>query len=170
MKTLMIHSKKHGSRELIYDEGDEEFVSRHSWYVWKDPVNKNLYYCRTNITVNGKQKTYRFHRLLLGVTDRKIEVDHINHNGLDNRRENLRVCDRNQNQANARPGSNQSSVYKGVYFKKNRSHRPTPWIAQIQVDLRQIHLGCFSTEEEAALAYNRAALIYFGEFAFLNDV
>lgn len=170
MGNLIIHSKKHGNRELLYDDEDEAFVRTYSWHVWKHPTIHDLYYSRTNLSIGiGIQRTVAFHRLLLDLTDRNSEVDHINHNGLDNRRDNLRVCSRHQNQANARPGVDQTSKYKGVYFKKARAHQSTPWIAQIQVNNQQVHLGCFDTAEAAARAYNEAALKYFGDFALINQ-
>jgi hypothetical protein len=96
-----------------------------------------------------------------------MEVDHWNHDGLDNRRENLRVCTKAQNNHNCRKhrwhnGEYTSSKYKGVCWNKTEKK----WMAYIH----RKTLGYFRTEEEAALAYNAAATRDFGEFAVLNDI
>jgi hypothetical protein len=108
------------------------------------------------------------HRFLLGLppySERRIDVDHINGNGLDNRRENLRVGTRAQNLANtgSRVGT---SRFKGVSFCR----RTGRWKAQITVDGRNQNLGRYDTQEEAALVYNVAAKQTWGEFAALNDI
>jgi hypothetical protein len=92
-----------------------------------------------------------------------MEIDHINGDGLDNRRENLRICNHQQNSGNQGPRGG-SSRFKGVCWHKN--HRI--WAAFIGIDFKQKHLGHFHTEEEAARAYDVAALEHFGEFAKLN--
>lgn len=92
--------------------------------------------------------------------------DHINGNGLDNRRENLRLATQQQNMWNRKPVKNSSSKYKGVSWRKSTGY----WIANIKLDGKQKHLGCFWSEEDAARAYNKAAKEMHGEFAKLNDV
>ena len=96
-------------------------------------------------------------------------IDHINKRGLDNRRENLRVVDSVQNALNRKKQktynkSQTSSKYKGVGWRK--SH--TKWVSYITINYKQISLGYFDSEIEAAKAYDEAALKYFGEFATLN--
>jgi hypothetical protein len=94
-------------------------------------------------------------------------VDHINGNGLDNRKENLRVVTVVENARNSRGKvRSRKSQYKGVSFCIGRK---SPWRATIEAGGHgQKHLGYFSTEEEAARAYDQAAAEVFGEFAFLN--
>ena len=101
------------------------------------------------------------HRLLLSPPD-GYEVDHINGNSLDNRRCNLRLCTRQQNNGNQRPRRH-SSIYKGVYW--NKEHQK--WQAKITVNYRNIDLGRYKDEEAAAEAYAKAARRHFGEFACL---
>ena len=172
MKTLLIHSKKHGVHDVYYDDEDEALVSQYTWCIKKAlaTYKQDIYYCYTNVTIEGKSKTRIFHRLLLGITDPKIFVDHINHNGLDNQRHNLRICSKEQNPKNARPQKGRVSSYKGVTLNKKRVHLGSPWRARIMVDRKSIHLGYFPTEEAAARAYNAAALQYFGEYAFPNSL
>jgi hypothetical protein len=93
-------------------------------------------------------------------------VDHINGDGLDNRRCNLRLCTHAENMANTGSYKNSSSQYKGVTFFK----RDGNWQAKICPKGKTIHLGYYSQESEAALAYNYAAKHYFGDFAKFNEV
>ena len=92
--------------------------------------------------------------------------DHINGDGLDNRRINLRICSFSGNVRNSRVRKDNSSGVKGVYFQK----RYRNWKAYIYVNEKYIHLGCFKNVQGAALAYNRAAQKYCGKFARLNEV
>lgn len=106
------------------------------------------------------------HRLLIYVPP-GFEVDHINRNGLDNRRANLRTCTKSENAANReKVGGDTSSKYKGVHRRADSGK----WMARIKVNGRRRSLGCFYSEEEAALAYNVAATEEFGEFARVNVV
>ena len=92
------------------------------------------------------------------------EVDHRDHNTLDNRRENIRICTHAENMMNRQKGS--GSKPKGVSeFKRTEKLR-----ARIKVKGKDIHLGYFDNEDDAALAYNVAALKYHGEFACLNII
>lgn len=103
------------------------------------------------------------HRELLQAP-RTLHVDHVNGNGLDNRRCNIRLCSRSQNLANANFPKGVSG-YRGV--RKARNQR-NGWMAEIQVNNRRIYLGTFDEREEAARAYDTAAKQYFGPFARLN--
>lgn len=112
----------------------------------------------------GEPRIVLLHRKLFGITgDLSVEVDHRNHDGLDNRRENLRVCTKSQNQGNQRK-TRGSSRYKGVAWHKRKGK----WRAAIATDGRSRHLGYYVDETEAAMAYDRAALAQWGEFAHVN--
>jgi len=91
-------------------------------------------------------------------------VDHKNGNGLDNRKENLRLCNKSQNHMNSGKQTNNKSGYKGVSQHKNSDK----WQAQISVDRRVISIGYFNTPEEAARAYDKAAKEKHGHFAVFN--
>jgi hypothetical protein len=101
------------------------------------------------------------HRLIVGAED-GFQVDHINGDTLDNRRENLRVCSQFENQRNMRPRSRGT---KGVHFTVNRSHLKSPWQAYITFNRKRKHIGYFCTMEEAQAAYNKEAVKLFGDFA-----
>lgn len=110
------------------------------------------------------------HRLILGLAPGQVG-DHRNGNGLDNRRENLRMATYSQNNQNARPSSKKASPFKGVSIRCNRfggRYKARPWAAEIHVDGRKIGLGSFPDEVSAAKAYDVAAREHFGEFAKLN--
>lgn len=96
-----------------------------------------------------------------------LYVDHIDGNGLNNRKSNLRIVTSTQNRWNQRRKKlNATSQYKGVYWDKfNRCFK-----AQIRCNKQTFHLGSHLTEREAALAYNKAAQAYFGEYAYLNEI
>ena len=111
------------------------------------------------------RKKILMHRFILGVVT-NMYVDHINGDGLDNRKENLRFATQRQNLGNSRRRVDNKTGFKGVhYYKRDCSYKAT-----IKAAGRNKHLGYFKTAEEAALAYNRAAIEIFGEFAQINKV
>lgn len=122
-------------------------------------ISNGVYYACDN------RKRY-LHRVILSrilgrELTRKEEVDHINNNTLDNRRENLRLANRVENCQNTRKKSTNKSGYKGVHFHKQSGK----WRAQIKVGSKYLSLGLFLTPEIAAEAYKNAAIKYHGEFA-----
>jgi hypothetical protein len=120
-------------------------------------------YVRTNVRDGLRWRQVKLHRLLLDAPP-GTHVDHINHDTLDNRRENLRVVTAQQNQANSRKIITGDSCFKGVCWHKQSNK----WRAYIAVNRRQISLGLFDDEVMAAQAYDRAARERFGEYANLN--
>ena len=104
------------------------------------------------------------HRFIMDCPSDKV-VDHINHNSLDNRKSNLRVCSIQQNMMNQQKQKRDTtSQYKGCYWsKKNKK-----WHARIKVNDKHKHIGLYDSEETAAIAYDKAAILHFGEFAFTN--
>jgi hypothetical protein len=105
------------------------------------------------------------HREIMGAAEGQV-VDHINHDGLDNRRCNLRVCSHAENVRNQRGQRGRSSGYKGV----SRDRRLGKWRAQIWHNGKHTYLGLFESEAAAARAYNAKARDLFGAFAYLNEV
>ena len=111
-----------------------------------------------------------FHRLIMEIhhpelrNNLELQVDHINGNRLDNRKENLRLATPQQNQMNRKSHRNSTSKYKGVSWDKSRNK----WRALIMIDNKYKHIGRYQDEREAALAYDKAARELFGEYAHLN--
>lgn len=141
----------------IVDDDVYEELSKYKWFY-------NNGYAARNVSVNGKQKQLKMHRVIMCPSDDKV-VDHINGDTLDNRHENLRVCSTKENIANKKkPSNGKSSRYKGVSFKRGK------YEARIRSGDTFIYLGRYCTEVEAAIAYNNAATLLFSEFAKLNDI
>jgi hypothetical protein len=159
----LIHKNGH---TIFLDDEDmaltEGKIIRVSEARWKNKNTEQTYYA----TVGDRRRQKFLHRVILGLSDPAVLVDHINGNGLDNRKSNLRVCNNQQNQANCRKQANTSSRYKGVRWHKGQAK----WNAYIKVDGEMKYLGTFIEESKAAMAYNEAAVKYFGEFAKLNEV
>lgn len=139
----------------LVDDEDVEMLSGFKWYAAQ--LNKGQFYA---ICHPSKHIQIRMHRILVDAPD-GFDVDHANGNTLDNRKCNLRIATRSQNQANAKPRGGVSK-YKGVSFHRNR------WCASITKDKTRTHLGCFGSEEDAAKAYDAAAVVAYGEFARTN--
>lgn len=142
-------------------EEDLERVIAHNWSIKDSYPNSNLY-AKSRFVVDGKVKMYKLHRFILGVTDPTIHVDHINGDGLDNRRCNLRLCTASQNASNKKL-SKGTSKYKGVYKVKDFKY-----ISYITINYKRINIGTFITEEDAARAYDTKAKELHKEFANLN--
>lgn len=151
----------------VVDDEDYEEVARRSWRVFVS-TSGVAYATRAadrSELVLGAPTTISMHRQVLGVIfDRLQQVDHRNRNGIDNRKKNLRLCSASQNQANRPKSAGTTSKYKGVSFFKNNGK----WTAIVGCCGRSRHLGYYVNEEDAARAYDRAALEEFGEFAWLN--
>ena len=140
--------------KALIDLDDVDKVKNIKWH--RSDLQRSTYYCLSN-----DPEWKRIHRLIMGVTDKNIVVDHINHNGLDNRKSNLRICTSGQNTCNCLTSKNNKSGHKGVYWSKERKK----WCAQISINNKTKGLGRYDTIEEAIEAREKAAKEYYGEFA-----
>jgi hypothetical protein len=151
----------------LVDDEDYPLVSALKWVAYEDlrrDGTVKAVYAVSNQPPVG-EPDLRLHRYILDLTDPEIFVDHKDHNGLNCQKENLRTCSNRQNLANARKTSRPTtSKYKGVCKNKDSPK----WVAYATIDGKCKTLGRFDTEEDAARAYDRAALEHFGEFALLN--
>ena len=141
--------------EAIIDAIDINVVAKWNWYAG---VFKNTVYARRNI-YSPKHITCHMHRLIMN-PEPDMEVDHINGNGLDCRRSNMRTATRQENQSNQRLSSRSSSGLKGASFYP----RTGQWRSQIKVNTNYISLGIFNTAEEAHAAYCEASARLHGAF------
>lgn len=164
MQTVPLVGKKAAGRVAQVDDDVFAEVSAYPWHVWEAIRPNGSHsgpYARTSMRcADGRSKVLSMHTLITGWP----EVDHKDHDGLNNQRSNLRPATRPQNNANSRKRAGTSSWFKGVCWEKRRLR----WQAQIMVDGRTRFLGYFDDEFEAAEAYDAAALWEWGEFACLN--
>lgn len=146
-----------GEKKVLISKGDTPLVSKYRWYVDKDNFVKS-----GAVIYEGYSS---IHRLLAGlIKENNLTVDHINHNRLDNRRSNIRAATPSENSCNIRKRSNSKALYKGVYSVEGSGK----YYAQITVRGKCHRLGSFKNPEDAAIAYNFAAIELHGEFASLN--
>lgn len=160
MKEIIINSKAHGRKVVLVDDEDYDELIKFRWYVSKGKAGN--FYVRRCVG----QKKIKMHRHVLGLTNPEIKGDHIDGDGLNNQRDNLRSATHLQNNFNRKPLANASSKYLGVHW-----HDITKkWKAEISVGNRNIYLGVYKTQYQAAFAYNYAAKSLRGEFANLNEI
>ena len=145
----------------MVDDSDFEFLNQ---WKWQASLCGGYYYAKRDEMVDGVKRKVYMHRLVSGAVPGQL-IDHINRLTLDNQRINLRKGTQSQNQANRVVRRDSASGIKGVDFFSSRGK----WRARIRKDRVVHYLGYFDTPEEAAVAYNNAAVEKFGEFALLNE-
>jgi len=147
----------------LVDDADFEQVNRYKWYAKRSP--KRVYVSR-NLPLSGRKRTTQYlHQFLLNPPENS-EIDHLDHDGLNNQRSNLRVCSTAENRRNVPVRINNKSGFKGIRWRKDLQL----WHARICYNRKRIHLGYFPDPVSAAMAYNTAAKDLHGEFACLNPI
>jgi hypothetical protein len=147
----------------LVDDADFDALIGFKWCAYRS--GKTFYAKRNERLPNGKLKDVDMHRILMGSPVGML-VDHIDGDGLNNQRANLRVCTHAQNLRNRALPKNNKSGYRGVCWDK----RINKWKASISCEGKNYNLGHFTAVEDAGIAYNKAAAELFGEFAFLNKI
>jgi len=164
-----------GKHTVIIDTEDWDKVKEYRWSITSGSRAKYPY-AHTSIPhpdggwrkcgIRSRRTALKLHHVIVGKRPKGKFVDHANHNGLDNRKENLRFANYGQNGANRRTPKNSTSQYLGVAWNKQSQK----WRAQLTHNKKVYHLGSFTCEHQAALAYNKKAIELHGEYANLNVV
>lgn len=145
---------------IIIDKEDYNLVKDYQWHI--EDSRKNLQYGQASTNGKLSTKTIRIHRLLL---PEAVQIDHINHNGLDNRRSNLRACDNRENNCNKDFSRKPPlSGYTGIRYNKEADS----YYVRIMVNKKEISLGHYKSLNEAVEARKQGELKYFREFRYKN--
>lgn len=152
-----------GKFTIVDDEDYERLISMGKWSYG------NGYAVRVSNVIkdDGSKKSISINMSQVVIQSKKgVIVDHINRDRLDNRKCNLRVCTRTENNRNVGKKSTSAGRFKGVFWNK----KAKIWYVRIGVNGKSKYIGCFKDDIEAARAYNEAAIKYHGEFANLNPI
>lgn len=159
------------------DAEDFDLICGKSWFLLSNNNGNENAYAGTREVIDGRQVTLRMHRIILGLGEKDDAfVDHVDHDGLNNRRGNLRAASRFENRRNSRKKIGATSRYIGVTLDRSRVRdgKTGIWRAVIcrtkDGKKATTHLGHYETERAAALAYNEAAIRLGGEFAKVNEI
>ena len=140
--------------KCLIDVEDIDLVKNIKWH--RTNLQRSTYYCHSN------DKNWKcIHRLIMNVTDPDVIIDHINHDGLDNRKCNLRICTNQQNICNCKIPKNNKSGVKGVYWSKDKNK----WTVQVTINNKTKYIGRYDDFDEAVKARLEAEKKYYGEFA-----
>jgi hypothetical protein len=156
MKTIKLTQGK----EAIVDDEDFDYLNQWKWFYCK---SRKTGYAKRVSGKRPKQQQISMHRIIMQ-PNQGMEIDHIDHNGLNNQRQNLRNCSPTENKQNSSKHRNNTSGYVGVVWEKRRKK----WSANIQANNTNVFLGRFDNIEDAAQAYDVYARRYYGEFACTN--
>lgn len=152
---IKIELANHGC--AVIDEEDYSIVSK---LKWRAVFNGFTWYAISTY----HKKTVYMHRLIMKEAETCVHIDHINSNGLDNRKENLRSCNGSQNNMNRKKSMIATSIYKGVYWDRSAGR----WVARVKINRKPVYERSFTREIDAAIAYDSTAKAIFGEYARTN--
>lgn len=140
------------NKEFYFDLDDYDKIKKYYWNLSTGYVESESF----------GNKRVKFHRFIMNCNNSNFDIDHINHKTNDNRKENLRIVTRSQNQMNTKLRKDNTSSAKGVYYGNNK------WVASIQVNKKRIYLGSFDKFEDAVRVRKEAENKYFGEFNYMG--
>lgn len=158
-----------GRYHILVDEEDYDRVVEFAPNGWEARyfTKSNYPYAITRKTINGKRVQFFMHRIILEITDANVHIDHKDRNGLNNRKFNLRMSTRSENMKNRKSAKNSTSKHLGVHFC-NEQYK---WRATIKpTGQKNINLGRYEKEIDAAYAYNFSATIIHGNFSNFNKI
>lgn len=163
MKNIKFNGEVGRNRKIVVDDNMFIELSKYKWYSTTSGYAQRYIYVGKGVSISEFM-----HRRIMGAKGRNQYVDHINGNKSDNRRENLRLVSPHQSVTNVpkRNIKNPTSKYKGV----SQSNSSGKWRSRIISNGKEHLLGLYMTQEDAAIAYNRAARELFGEYALLNKI
>lgn len=147
---------------LVSDECFER-INSNKWYALWMPQSKSYVAVRSSSRSLGQRHIIYMHREIMN-NPHGLQVDHINHDTLDNRLENLRLATVSENQCNRRLQGNNTSGYKGVSWNKEKGK----WRSYISINKVQIHLGFYDSVDDAYNEYKKASKKYHGSFSFID--
>jgi hypothetical protein len=157
---FIVKSRVFGKMIASVDDEDYQRIKDIAWYIDK---SKRQFYLKAKIRVNGKLKGISMHRYIMNFP--KKGIDHKDGNGLNNKKNNLRICTNKQNSRNSQMPTRNTTGFKGVRFAKKEQK----YHARVVVNGNMISGGLYTNILRAAKKYNEMALQYFGEFAKLNE-
>lgn len=163
MKIVRINSKRHGQYDVLVDDEDFDRVVKFTWRITKSNLSGVLYASSLR-RAGSKVIWFQMHRLIM--RNPKSQIDHIDGNGLNNQKSNLRLATCSQNRMNTGKYKNNTTGFKGVFLCKNTNR----YRVLIRFNKKQICGGRFDDRNQAAKKYNELALKYHGEFARLNII
>lgn len=167
-KMEILIKSPHGEKTVFFDDEDWPLLKDYIWHIQNDKGN---FYCRYYVKVNGKFISKKMHRVVMGVADTPHpHIDHIDGNGLNNRKLNLRKATIAENSRNVGPTSRNTTGFKGVYQFKAPHKQAGLYTAALRCKDIKYHGGYFKTAVEAAIKYNEMARKYHGEFAYQNPI
>lgn len=162
MKQIIVFSKKHGKKIIKVSDSDFKVVSKFKWSIF---AGNTTFYALTTWIEKGKKTTKYLHRLILNAKSNEF-IDHIDHDGLNNQRRNIRLCSPAQNSKNMSKHRDNQSGLKGVSLDKRRGN----FRSRIKIGNKHVWLGSFRCALDAAHAYDAAAKKHFNQFAKINQI